>query len=152
MAKQYVIAGSFQSVDVVSQTEIIPSQAMRIYTQPHGTFVIVLVPRTDFQAGKTDKYLAPVAKIIEELWADKVISGAVWGQDENPTTGLLIGYMYFTVSLLDSDGNFLPFSTVVAVPVKALSSLTAFQTSTAGPPYAQQIAEAINQLAATSGL
>ena len=152
MAKNYVVAGSFDTVDVVSQTEAIPSQGVKMYTQPHGTQVVVVVPNTAWKGGDTDSYLKPVATIIEQLWTDGLISGASWGQDNDPATGLLVGYMYFTVSLRSSTGQPLPFSTVVPVPVKALSSLTAFQTSTAGPSYGEQIAQAINSLAATASL
>lgn len=147
MAKQYTIAGSRQGVQVLSQTQVRPVQQVNIYTKPHATYVQVEVPLTVWRGGNADKYLAPVAANIEIVWKDGFINGAQFVQDVD-SSGLLASYVDFVVFFQLEAGLAIPYSTIVRVPVAALSSELAFTTSNTGTPYGQQIAEAYNQLAA----
>lgn len=147
----YVTAGSSAGVQVLSQTQVAPVQSVRIYTQPHGTYVVVQVPLSAWRAGHAVKYLKPVAAIIENLWEAGFISGAQFVQDVDPSSGLLTDFVDFTVSYTPGSGLAIPFTSVVRVPVPGLSSETAFTTSSAGKSYGEQIAETYAQLAATAG-
>lgn len=152
MASNYVTASSFGTVDVISQTEASDVQAVAIYTQPHGTYLVVLVPNKIFKAGKSKAYIAGYATTVENLWKAGFITGAVYGQDVDPGSGLLTGYLYFKVTFQAEDKQALPYSTTVRVPVSALSTETAFTTQGNPVPYGQQISEAYASMAGLSEL
>lgn len=150
MASNYRTAGSVPWVQVVSQTQVVPVQRVNIYTIPHASYIVVNVPANEWAAGRQDKYLHPVAAVVEQIWADGFISGTQFVQDTDPSTQLLADFLNFVVSYTPAGGLAIPYTTVVRVPVPALSSELAFTSSTSGMPYGEQIAHAYNQLVLTS--
>jgi hypothetical protein len=148
VASTYVAAGAYQTVKVISQTEVAPVEAVKIYTQPHASFVIVLVPLAEFQANDYDKYLTPVAATIEGIWTDGFISGTAFVQVTDQSTNLLADFLDFTVSYTPTGGLALPFTGVVRAPTDALSSATAFATLGGAQAPGPQIATLYNTLVA----
>lgn len=150
MAANYVTAGSRQTVKVVSQTQVAPVQAVNVYTQPHASYVVVLVPLAEWQQGKSDDYIKPVASVIEQIWTDGFISGTSFVQEIDGATGLFDYYLDFTVSWTPPGGLAIPYTTIVRAPLDSLSSETAFTTGAGAPGPA--IATAYNSLVETSQL
>jgi hypothetical protein len=150
VAKNYETAGSRQTVQVVSQTQVAPVQAVNIYTKPHASYVVVLVPLSEYQAGNADKYLEPVATVIEQVWSDGFISGTQFVQEIDPATGLFDYFVDFTVSWTPGGGLAVPYTTIVRAPVASLNSTTAFITGADAPGVA--IADAYSVLVKTSQL
>jgi hypothetical protein len=150
MASNYVTAGSRQTVKVVSSTQVAPVQAVNIYTQPHASYVVVLVPLAEWQAGHENAYLEPVAGVVEQIWKDGFISGTSFVQEIDAATGLFDYYLDFIVSWTPPGGLAIPYTTIVRAPLDSLSSETAFTTGTGAPGPA--IAKAYNSLVATSNL
>lgn len=151
MAKDYVVAGSRQSVQVISQTEVQPVQLVSIYTQPNGSYVVVPVPLAAWQAGQWASYVEPIAANIEELWKQTVISATNYVQDVD-TSGLLASYVDFTVQLHDANKVPLPYTTVVRIPLSQLASKTFFGKPSGGTAPSTAILSAFAQLEKTAGL
>ena len=152
MASNYVTAGSRQTVQVISQTQVAPVQAVNIYTQPHASYVVVLVPLTAYQAGDADDYLEPVAAVIETQWTNGFISGTSFVQEVDASTGLLDYFLDFIVSWTPPGGLRIPYTSIVRAPIAALSSETAFTESGGANAVGPQIADAYAALVGLSQL
>lgn len=151
MPVSYTTAGSRAGVQVLSQTQVQQVQLVSIYTKPHGSYVVVPVPKTAWSRGQEDAYLEPVAANIEELWKQTVISGTAFVQ-ETDSSELLASYVDFTVTLHDGDGVPLPFSTVVRVSLTDLGSRSFFGKPAGGTAPSTAILAAYAQLEKTAGL
>lgn len=133
MASNYVTAGSFQTVRVLSQTSVIDVEAISIYTKPSGVYVVVQVPLTAFQSDNYDSYLAVTADLIEaELAAtpepgQRLASGVSYVQDID-SAGLLAAFLDFTVAYLPTSGQQGSFSEVVRLPLTVFETAEAFDT------------------------
>jgi hypothetical protein len=149
MADSYTIVAADKAVQVLSQTSVADVETVSFYTKPSGVFCKVQVPLAAWTAGKVKDYVKPVATMIETLFSDGVVTAAAYVQDVD-SSGLLASFMDFTVSFQENTALALPYTTVVRVPVSALSSETAFQANASGGSAAEQILDAYNQLVATS--
>ena len=112
-------------------------------------FCKVQVPYKAWSAGKVSEYVEPVAAQIELLFKDGVVNAASYVQDVDGS-GLLASYMDFTVFFQETTALALPYTTVVRIPISALSSETAFTAPSSGGSAAQQILDAYSELVKTS--
>ena len=126
--------------------------AVNIYTQPHSSYVVVLVPLAAYQAGSANDYLEPVATVIEQVWTDGFISGTSFVQEVDQATGLLDYFLDFTVSLTLTTGLAIPYTEIVRAPIAALSSETAFTETGGADAVGPQIAAAYARLAGLAQL
>jgi hypothetical protein len=137
MAKQYVTTGSFQTVKVLSQNQVLDVEAIGIQTIPSAVRCTVPVPLAAFRAGNADDYLSVVADLIEALISStpdagqQLVSGASGSQNIDPS-GLLAYYISFTVSYTPLTGQQGTFSEVVTLPVASFESDAAFSTKVNG--------------------
>jgi hypothetical protein len=123
---------------------------VNIYTKPHATYAVVPVPLKEWQDDHADAYLEPVAANIEAVWKSQEISGASFVQDVDENSQLLASFIDFTVAYQPSPATGLPFTTVVRVPLDALSSITAFTAAGSDDPYALRLVQAYEQLRKTA--
>jgi len=155
MAKSYVTTGSFQTVRVLSQTQVLDVEAIGIATKPSGVRLTVPVPKAAYDAGTWQPYLATTAELIESLIASNpdagqhLVSGAS-GSQAIDGAGLLAYYVNFTVSYTPTAGQQGTFSTIVTLPVSSFESAAAFNTPVNGVVPLLQIENAYNRLKATA--
>ena len=141
MADNYTTAGSSTTVRVLSSTQVIDVEAVAIYTKPSNVYVVVQVPLADFQAGNSGPYLYDTADLIEGLLAatpdpgQHTVSAVTYVQDTD-SSGLLAGFLAFTVSYQRPGVISLPFEAAVTLPVTSFESADAFNTPLPGglPP------------------
>jgi hypothetical protein len=137
MAKQYVTTGSFQTVKVLSQNQVLDVEAIGIQTIPSNVRCTVPIPLAAFRAGNADTYLSVVADLIEALIAGSVdagggeVSGASGSQNID-ANGLLSYYINFTVTYTPTATQQGSFSEVVSLPVASFESNAAINTPVNG--------------------
>lgn len=148
---KYVVLGSYPSVQVLSQTEVVPVQRTTIATRPHGTQAIVNVPLSVFEQGHAASHLAPVATNIETIWASEVISGAYPLQDTDPTSSLLTDYIAFVVSYTPRSGPPTPLTTTVRIATALLGAEAAFYQPEGGTAYGTALTDAFQRLETLAG-
>ena len=127
MANTYTTTGSFQTVKVLSQDQVLDVEAIGINTLPSNVRLTVPVPLAAYKSGNADQYLAIVSDLIEGLIAstpdpnNHLVSGAVGTQQVDPS-GLLAYFVNFTVSYTPTSGQQGTFSEVVTLPVSIFES------------------------------
>jgi hypothetical protein len=155
MAKAYVTTGSFQTVKVLSQNQVIDVEAIGIQTIPSNVRCTVPIPLAAFRAGNADTYLSMVAELIESLIASNpnagqsLVSGASGSQNID-AAGLLAYYINFTVSYTPLTGQQGTFSEVVTLPVASFETAAAFTTPVDGVTPLIAIERAYNRQKALS--
>jgi hypothetical protein len=144
MAASYVTAGSGQTVRVLSQTGVVPVEAIGMYTKPSNIYVVVQVPLSAFQAGNYETYLKTTAALVEGVLAltdntgDKtnaagnpMVQGASYIQDID-ASGLLSAFMAFTVGYIPTSGYQGEFSEIVTLPMTTFETAAAFDATVNG--------------------
>jgi hypothetical protein len=150
VAKLYITTGSFQTVKVLSQNQVLDVEAIGIQTSPSNVRCTVPVPLAAFRAGNADDYLKVVAGLIESLIASNpdagqsLVSGASGSQNIDPN-GLLAYYISFTVSYTPLTGQQGTFAEVVTLPVASFESAAAFATPVNGVQPLHAIENAYNR-------
>lgn len=137
MAKQYMTTGSFQTVKVLSQNQVLDVEAIGIQTIPSAVRCTVPVPLAAFRAGNADDYLSLVADLVEALIAGSASAGApevsgASGSQNIDQNGLLAYYINFTVSHTPTTGQQGTFSEVVTLPVASFESEAGLNTPVNG--------------------
>jgi hypothetical protein len=157
VAVSYVTAGSYQTVRVLSQTQVVEVEAIGIYTQPSGFYVVVQVPLAEWQAGGADTYLATTADLIEGVVlatpdpGQTLAAGVAYVQDVD-ASGLLSAFLDFTVSYTPKGAGKAPFTTVVQLPMTSFETADAFNTALPGGTPLAQLEAAYSRLKATANL
>jgi hypothetical protein len=137
VAKQYVTTGSFQTVKVLSQNQVLDVEAIGIQTIPSGVRCTVPVPLAAFRAGNADDYLSLVADLVEALIAGAPGSGGgevsgASGSQNIDANGLLSYYINFTVTYTPTTTQQGSFSEVIALPVASFESEDGLNTPVNG--------------------
>jgi hypothetical protein len=151
VADNYTPAGSSTTVRVLSSTQVIDVEAVAIYTKPSNVYVVVQVPLADFQAGNSGPYLYDTADLIEGLLAatpdpgQRTVSSVTYVQDTD-ASGLLAGFLAFTVAYQPQGRISSPFEATVTLPVTSFESAAAFQTPLPGGLPLAQITDAYENL------
>lgn len=155
MAQTYVTTGSFQTVRVLSQNQVLDVQAIGIATKPSGCRLTVPVPLAAYHADEWKPYLEIVSELIESLIAatpdpgQQLVSGAA-GSQQIDGAGLLAYFVNFTVAYVPTSGQAGTFSTIVTLPVSSFESAEAFNTPVDGVVPLLQIEHAYARLKATA--
>jgi hypothetical protein len=150
VAKQYVTTGSFQTVKVLSQNQVLDVEAIGIQTIPSGVRCTVPVPLAAFRAGNADDYLSLVADLVEALIAGGTGSGGgevsgASGSQNIDANGLLSYYINFTVTYTPTTTQQGSFSEVVSLPVSSFESEDGLNTPVNGVLPLVAIANAYNR-------
>lgn len=156
MAKNYTTSGSSTTVRVLSSTQVIDVQAVAIYTKPSQVYVVVQVPLQDFQNGKAGPYLATTAGLIEGMLAaspdpGQSLASSVAYVSDRDGSGLLAGFLAFTVSYTPSGVISAPYEETVTLPVTAFETAEAFDTALPGGTPVVQLTDAYARLKALAG-
>jgi hypothetical protein len=156
MADLYTTAGSSTTVRVLSSTQVIDVQAIAIYTKPSGVYVVVQVPLADFQAGTEGTYLNTTADLIESLLAATPSPGEhdvanVSYISDTDASGLLAGFLAFTISYTPPGSISAPFQNTLTFPVTSFESAAAFDAPLPGGTVLAQINNAYARLKALAG-
>jgi len=157
VAVSYSTAGSYQTVRVLSATQVIDVQAIGIYTLPSGFYVVVQVPLSVWLAGDADAYLATTADLVEGVVlatpdpGQSLAAGVAYVQDVD-ASGLLAAFLDFTVSYQPAAAGQAPFTTVVRLPMTSFETAAAFETALPGGTPLAQLLAAYNRLKATASL
>ena len=147
----YVTLPTHRTVQVISATTVLDVMELPFITSPSGVTAQVYAPYVSWLATGADAFIAPVATAIEDLISGGLATGGTFTQDVDPTSGLLIDYVTFTVSYTTTDGRG-TFTTTVDVPITALGADTGFGAVVAALDPAQLLRNAYDQLVATAGL
>jgi hypothetical protein len=151
VADNYTPAGSSTTVRVLSSTQVIDVEAVAIYTRPSNVYVVVQVPLDDFKAGNSNQYLYVTADLIEGLLAaspdagQQLVSSVTYVQDVDGS-GLLAGFLAFTVVYQPRGRISAPFETTITLPVTSFESADAFNTPLPGGLPLVQITDAYENL------
>lgn len=160
MASNYVVTSQTPGVQVLSPNEVIDIMEVGFVTKPSGVVAQREVPKTAWAAEGSDAWIGPLATAIEDLISGGLASGAVFVQDVDPATGLIVDAIEFVVSYSPPPPAVGPMTTTVVVPVNALTLDVGFSGALATFfPQAQQISSpadllraAYDTLVATAGL
>lgn len=157
MADSYATTGSFQTVRVLSQNQVLDAEAIGIVTKPSGARFTVPVPLAAYQAGNADQYLAISSELVESLIAaapdpgQQLVSGAT-GSQSIDGAGLIAYYINFTVAYTPTSGQQGTFSSIVTLPVSSFESAAAFDAPVNGVTPIVQITNAYDRLKQTASL
>lgn len=161
MAQYYDVVSSRQTVRVISQNQVAPVQAIGIYTKPSQVYLNVLVPLAAYQAGKEATYLEPPALLTEQLMGnDTGVPGTPIGSPRvlgaqyvqaNDASGLLVGFVDFTVYYQPDNSVGLPLTGTVRIPMTSLESFAAFTKPIAGGTPSDLIGAEYNRLVQLAG-
>lgn len=137
MAKNYITAGSSTTVRVLDNTSYIDVQAIAIYTRPSNVRVRVQVPLKEFRAGKEGPYLEVTADLIEGLLdatpdAGQHLVSTVTYVEDTDGSGLLAGFLAFTVVYQPEGRISEPYEGTITLPVTSFESADAFNTPLPG--------------------
>lgn len=131
MSANYITAGSEQTIQILSQTEVADVEAIAIYTQPSNVRLTVYVPLLAFKAGHEAAYLNTPAMWIEQLLAGGIVTAAVQYQDTDASR-LLAGYVRLTVSYVSPNAAQGVFRAYVSVPMTTLQLADPFSAPLEG--------------------
>lgn len=147
MADTYVTTGSTQTVRVLSQTGVVPVEAIGIYTKPYDVYAVVQVPLAQFKAGHYAHYLEVTSELLISLLnaagedGTGLVSGAAYVQDID-SSGLLSAYMALTVTYQPPGGYQTSFNEVVTLPMTVFETGEAFSTPINGKTPIELITDA----------
>ena len=147
----YTTLPTHRTVQVINATTVLDVMEIPFITSPSGVTAQVYAPYVSWLAEGADTFIAPVATAIENLISGGLATGGTFTQDVDPTSGLLIDYVTFTVAYTPTDGRG-TFTTTVDVPVTALGADTGFGAIVSTLDPAQLVDNAYQQLVATAGL
>lgn len=137
MASGYVRLGSDTTVRVLSQTDVIDVQAVKIRTTPSGVFCVVPVPLADFNAGHEASYLQTTADLVEGILGatpdpgQTLASSAIYVQTQD-ASGLLAGFLTFKVAYVKPGSFAAPFTQDVTIPMTSFETAAAFDAPLPG--------------------
>jgi hypothetical protein len=137
VAKQYVTAGSYQTVRVQSQTSVVDVELIGIYTKPSNIYIGVPVPKAAFEAGNYDSFLSVTAGLVESILAATPDPGQTLAQSASyvqdiDAAGLLSAFLDFTVAYIPTSTYQGSFSEIVRLPVTVFETAAAFDTKING--------------------
>lgn len=96
----YSLVGSYETVQVLSPTQVNDVVYCTIQTQPHGVVAALPVQKQAFDKGESGTTLSNFADAIEQVMADpRVIAGV--GAQSIDSSGLLADNVIFTVEYID---------------------------------------------------
>jgi len=147
----YTTLPTHRTVQVISATVVLDVMELPFITSPSGVTAQVYAPYTAWLTEGADPWISPVATAIEDLIAGGQAVGGTFTQDVDPTSGLLIDYVTFTVAYTPTDGRG-TFTTTADVPVTALGGGAGIGGLVIGLTPQQIVGNAYNQLVATAGL
>lgn len=155
-AKTYRTAGSDSTVRVLSSTKVIDVQAIAIWTIPSNVYVVVQVPLADFKAGKEGPYLTVTSGLIESLLAaspdpGQQLASSVTYVSDTDGSGLLAGFLAFTVSYQPEGRISSPYEATITLPVTSFESADAFDSPLPGGLPLVQLTNAYARLKALAG-
>jgi len=126
VAKQYVTAGSYQTVRVQSQTSVVDVELIGIYTKPSNIYI-----------GVYDSFLSVTAGLVESILAATPDPGQTLAQSASyvqdiDAAGLLSAFLDFTVAYIPTSTYQGSFSEIVRLPVTVFETAAAFDTKING--------------------
>ncbi len=121
----YVVLGSFTTIQVVSQSQVIDVLRINFSTTPSGITAYANAPYksiTGVQPGDVegiaDVFILPLADGIERMMGSGEVTGAV-GAEDTDASELLVDYIDATVEYRSPDlRKFGPYQQVVRIPVQ----------------------------------
>lgn len=154
MADSYQVVSQRETVQVLSQTQVLDVEEVGFVTKPHGIYAQREVPLAAWAAEGAGAWIEPLATAIEGLMQTSAATFATFVQDVD-ASGLLTDYLDVTVSYTPAGGLGIPMTTVVRIPINAFTVDTQFGipfgTDTFVTP-ADAVASAYNALIATANL
>ena len=147
----YTTLPTHRTVQVISATQVLDVMELPFITSPSGVTAQVYAPYVSWLAEGADPFIAPIATAIENLISGGLAVGGTFTQDVDPTSGLLVDYVTFTVAYTPTDGRG-TFTTTVDVPMTALGADTGFGAIVSSLSPADIVNTAYQQLVATAGL
>jgi hypothetical protein len=150
MAASYTVVSQRRTVQVLSQTQVADVEEVGFITHPTGIYSQREVPIQAWQTDGAGPWIGTLADAIEGLISGGLATGAVFVQDVD-ASGLIADFMDFTVSYTPPGGIGLPMTSIVRVPINALTLDTSFGSFTGTSP-ADMLSAAHDALVYTAGL
>lgn len=121
MAESYTVTDQHQTVQQLAAGSVVDVEVVGFVTTKHGVHAQVVVPLKAWQEGRTHDYAQPLAHGIEHLLNEGLATGAAYVEDVDGTTGLLAGYLDFTVSYTPAHA-LAAMTTTVRVPAREVAA------------------------------
>lgn len=146
----YTLQSSYDTVLVVSASEVLDAIFCTIATDGHGAILNRTVPKSAFGSGIDVGLLDSLATAVDQI-LDGGLAIAATGVQDVDAANLLVDAVLFTVQYVPQAATLGPLTTTVTVPVNVVAVDTSFGSFLTGGSAQDQLQAALDHLKTLAG-